>query len=172
MEGSEVLSAVAQVALGLAGFTGVVISLGREPGGLSRVKAYRLSVLLLQAGAALLLSLIPFGLFYLNIGYQDVWRISSALMALFTILFLSWLLPRSREMMQIAPEIFNHPVFFVTCLGHVVNIILQAMNALNVFNTPVLGLYLFGLFWLLWMSLQQFGRMVFIPQREPKRRKK
>lgn len=171
MEGSEVLSAVAQVALGLAGFTGVVISLGRQPGGLSRVKAYRLSVLLLQAGAALLLSLIPFGLFYLSIRLPDVWRISSAVMAVFTALFLVWLLPRSREMMRIAPEIFNHPTFFVTCFGHFVNLILQAMNALNVFNPPVLGVYLFGLFWLLWMGLQQFGRMVFIPQKEKIRRR-
>ncbi|MEX1071338.1 MAG: hypothetical protein WEC37_01810 [Anaerolineales bacterium] len=172
MEGGEVLGAIAQVALGLTGFAGVVISFWREPAGFTRVQGYRIGLLFLQPGGALLLSLIPFALFYLNLPLDDVWGISSGIMATLNTGFLGWYLLRSREIWLIAPEIFRLPVFFSICISHFANISLQTANALHGFGPPYLGLYLFGLIWLLLVSLFQFGRIVFFPQRNKRRRKR
>jgi hypothetical protein len=54
MESTEILSALAQLALGLVGFTGVVIALDHEASEINRVRDYRLNVLLFPSGGALL----------------------------------------------------------------------------------------------------------------------
>ena len=62
MDRSEVLLAIAQVALGLAGFGGVFVALSREAEGAREpANAYRLVLLQSSALSTLLLSLLPIG---------------------------------------------------------------------------------------------------------------
>ena len=56
---SETLSTIAELALGLAGFTGVLVVLGRQPGRFSPAEGFRLAVLLVASLSALFLSLVP-----------------------------------------------------------------------------------------------------------------
>ena len=69
MDRSEVLLAVAQVALGLAGFGGVFVALSRDAQGARQpANAYRLVLLQSSALATLMLSLLPIG--FESIGYD------------------------------------------------------------------------------------------------------
>jgi len=49
MDPPETLSTVAEIALGLAGFTGLLVVLGRQPGRFSPSEAFRLLVLLVAS---------------------------------------------------------------------------------------------------------------------------
>lgn len=62
MEEADTLATIAQISLGLAGFTGVVVSFDKINAALSRVDAFRLIILLSMSMGALMLALIPFGL--------------------------------------------------------------------------------------------------------------
>ena len=54
MESTEILSAIAQLALGLVGSSGVAIALDHEASEINRVRGYRLNVLLFPSSGALI----------------------------------------------------------------------------------------------------------------------
>lgn len=166
MDATEALSTVAQLALGLVGFTGVVIALDREPAKVSRVDAYRLNVLIFSSSAAMFLALIPLGLEFLNLKEVDIWKLSNLLHAIFAFGFSFWFVPASRSIRQIAPEIFNLPVWWFFFTGYLFNGVLQVLAAIGLLHEQVVGIYLIGLFWLLFISLLQFRRMLLIHQRK------
>jgi len=166
MDASEVLSTIAQLALGLVGFTGVVIAVDREKADVSRVDAFRLNVLLYSGSAAMFLALLPMGLEFLNLNENDIWKLSNLGHAIFAFGFLTWFFPASRLTMQSAPEIFNITVWRFYLAGHLANGILQILAMLGAVNKQAIGIYIFGLFWLLFISLVQFRRMLLIHQRK------
>ena len=61
MDGADGLTAIAEVAIGLAGFSGVVVVLGRQPGEFTRVETGRLVVLLLSSLGAMFFALVRSG---------------------------------------------------------------------------------------------------------------
>ena len=166
MDASQALSTIAQLALGLVGFTGVVIAVDQDKAEVSRVDAYRLNVLLYSSSGAMFLALLPLGLEFLNLTENDIWKLSNLGHAIFAFAFLMWFIPASRLTMQAAPEIFNFAVWRSYLAGHLANGILQILAVLGVANKQAIGIFIFGLFWLLFISLVQFRRMLLIHQRK------
>ena len=166
MDATEALSTVAQLALGLVGFTGVVIALDHEPAEVSRVDAYRLNVLIFSSSGAMFLALIPLGLQFLNLTEIDTWKLSNLLHAIFAFSFSIWFVPASRSIRQIAPEIFHLPVWGTYLAGYLLNGVLQGLAAIGVLQEQAVGIYLISMFWLLFISLLQFRRMLLIHQRK------
>ena len=79
MAGSDALAIIAEVSLGLAGFTGVVVVLGRvERDAFLRL---RLSFLLSVSFGAMLLALLPFALSELSLSTHQVWLIATLLLS-------------------------------------------------------------------------------------------
>jgi hypothetical protein len=79
---TEALLAIAQIALGLAGFGGIFVAVGRERAAALRpADSYRLTLLLSTALSTLVLSLVPVALRALEVSEASVWRSSSAVMS-------------------------------------------------------------------------------------------
>ncbi len=77
MEGSDALAVLAEVAIGLAGFSGMVVAIRRrEPA--HSWETFRAVVLLVTAFWALMLALLPFAIHAFGVGGPNLWRLSSA----------------------------------------------------------------------------------------------
>ncbi len=162
MDGSEALSTIAELALGLAGFTGIVAVFGRRPGRLRPVEAYRLVILLSISCGAMFLALLPFALHRTGLEGETLWAVASGALAAYTVLFLGWMFSPTRRFLRDSPEIFDKGLLMFLILAHLVNFTVQLLNAFGVFGRPSLGIYLFGLMWLLLHGFQQFARILFI----------
>jgi len=66
MTGAEIFTTIAQLAVAVTGFSGIVIAFNRQPGRLSDFEAFRILILFTNSLAAMFLSLIPFALHYMN----------------------------------------------------------------------------------------------------------
>jgi len=167
MTGAEIFTTIAQLAVGVTGFSGIVIAFNRHPGRLSDFEAFRILILFTNSLAAMFLSLIPFALHYMNWSDIAVWRIGNTSVAVFEFVFVTILVRLSLRFLRQHRELFNLFLlsFFVT--GHLVNGVAQLFSALGWIDLPALSIYLFGLLWLLFHSAFQFGRIIFVQPMAP-----
>ena len=161
----DALSTIAEIALGLAGFSGVVVVLGRQPGSFSEVEAGRLALLLVSSIGAMFLALLPLSLAPLGLGDALLWRISAATFTAFG--FAHWLVGRSRVRIvrTQAPEIYSRAtsVFNYATVGTAMVLQLVVLARPRDLGP---GLYVLGLLSLLLAATLQFVRMLFVrPQR-------
>jgi len=169
MNGTEILTTIAQLGVAVAGFSGIAIAFNRQPGGLSDFEAFRLSLLFANSLAAVFLSLIPFGFFYLGWSQEMIWRTASGACAVFEVGFIATHLPPARRFLRAHRELFNLKLLtFVTC-GHVINLVAQSLNALGLMEAR-LSIFIFGMLWLLFHGAFQFGRILFVQPMGAKRR--
>lgn len=162
MDETEILTTIAQLAIGVAGFSGVAIAFKRQPGKLVDVEAFRIAILFSNAFAAMFISLLPFPLHAIFNGADTVWRMGSGVIAIFTAFFLKYYLGKTRRFRREIPELFNPIQLVMTRSGHVCNILLQTANAAGLFRDKQSAVFIFGILWLLFHSTFQFGRMLFV----------
>ena len=162
MDGAEILTTIAQLGVGVAGFSGIAIAFNRQPGRLSDVEAFRVIILFATSLAAVFLSLIPFALHYFGLPDFIVWRVSSGLCTLFEFIFVLSRVRPTRRFLREQPEIFSLPQLGFLIFGHIVNTVLQLGNTLDLFGRNHLALFLFGVLWLLFHGAFQFGRILFV----------
>ena len=162
------LVGIAQLALGVAGFSGIAMYFKRKPGPLTNIEVYRVAILFLNSFAALFLSLAPFPLQAFELSADATWRISSGLVALFSIVFHAYYLPLSQRYRRQVPEIFNAYSMALTYSGGIGNTLLQLLNAFGLVSTHLDAVFMIGVIWLLFHATFQFGRILFIqPTDEP-----
>lgn len=166
MEFQESLATIAEIAIALAGFSGLVVVLRKKIGPLNAIEKYRLSVLLATAFAAMFLSLLPSALHHLGLASHVLWRTSSALLAAFSVFFILGWVMSSRRFFHVAREIFSLPAFSLMTTGHLINLGLQLLVTFDLWGGGKPGVYLLGLIWLLAHASQQFVRMLFIQPRD------
>jgi hypothetical protein len=158
------LPTVAEIALGLAGFSGIAIVLTRSGGRLLRFEAYRLGILLGTTLGATFLALLPLVLLEFGIERSTALRFSSAVMSAFTIVFMAYFISAIRYLRTTMPEIATPgPVITVLTL-HAVNVAAQIFAA-AARSAHWSGIYLAGCCWLLAHGAYQFGRILFIRPR-------
>ena len=162
MDPTAPLTTVAQIAVGLAGFTGIVIAFTRRPGELTPIESYRLAILFGTSFGALFLSLVPFAFGLLGVGSPAVWRLSSAAFVAFEVGLLGTLVPRTLGYLRQAREIFNLRVLGGLAAGHAVAIVLLVVNVAGGFEGAAAGVFLWARVWLLFHSALQFARMLFV----------
>jgi hypothetical protein len=172
---TELLVAVAQLALGVAGFSGIAIYFKRRPGRLSEIEVYRIAILFLNSGAAMFLSLVPFPLQAFGLQPELLWRTCSAFMALFELSFFVYYLPHRRRYRRLMPSLFSRYSQVLTYSGGLGNLALQAANALGLAGRRPAAVYMLGALWLLFHATFQFGRILFVqppleaePEAEPR----
>ena len=161
MQGADGLQIVAEVSLGLAGFTGVVLFLTREPGRWHAFDSVRIFGLLTVSLATLVLSILPFGLAYAGLEGSALWRSSSA--AAFLILapvIVAWL-DRTRRLTPDERGSFRPAVFVVLAAGHVLALLVQALNALAIGFSGSLAPFFLGLLWNVAYSAAGFYLIIF-----------
>ena len=159
---TELLVAVAQLALGVAGFSGIAMYFKRRPGRLTDLEVYRIAILVFNSGAAMFLSLIPFPLQAFGLSSAVMWRTGSALMAVFEVAFHSFYLPRSQRYRRRIPELFNRYSLLFTYTGGLATLLLQSLNALGLAGSHHAAVFMLGLVWLLFHASFQFGRILFV----------
>jgi hypothetical protein len=162
VQGGEALSTIAEVGLGLAGFTGILVALGRSTETSSRPAVLRLLLLLVSSLGAVFLALLPFALHESGVGSAACWRLSSALLAVFTSISLASLGYRIHRHREEFGQLFSGTVFVVVGTGSLVIVALQVANIAGLGALPRSGPYLFGLLWLLFVASIQFVRILFV----------
>jgi len=84
LDGGDILQTVAEIAIALTGFTGIVAALGwRRDSPWSRFDLARFRTLLISSLAASLFSLLPFLFFHSGVSSDAVWSVGSGLIALY-----------------------------------------------------------------------------------------
>jgi len=163
----DALQTIAEISIGLAGFSGLVVALRRNPGPLTRVQQFRLRVLLVLTFGAMFLSLLPGLLADLRVPADRIWFDAAGAMLLFSLGFVVWLIRRGRQIATITPEIFNWLLFSSLVGGHVVVLLLQGCVLAGIVEARAPGIYELGLVWYLFHAAQQFTRMLFVQPRSP-----
>ena len=161
MNADETLGVIAQLALGISGFSGVAIVFTRRPGRLSGLEKYRIVIVLANGFAALFLALLPIVLHGFEVAEATIWRASSAAMVAFSIWFTAYWLPRALALRRTTPSLFSPVAFTVASTGHGLNTVLQILALLRVVE-PAAAAYVLGLVWLLFHATQQFARIMFV----------
>lgn len=161
----DALIIVAELALGIAGFSGVVVALGARPGIWPRVDRLRLAALLSFSLGALLIVLIALTLLALNFGDQTVWRLSSLFMTiLFAAILLSivpgaWSITRHTTGLKSS---YSMAVFIPSVLATAVSVVVQIMNVFGLFTEQAFGAMFSGLAVALTISGVNFVRLLFV----------
>ena len=162
MQGGEALSTIAEVGLGLAGFTGILVALGRSRAAFSRPEVLRLLLLLVSSLGAVFLALFPFALYESGVGDSACWRLSSVILAAFTSISLAYLGYQIQRYRGEFGELFSSTVFAIVATGSLAIFVLQLSNAVGLGAPPRSGPYVFGLLWLLFIASLQFARILFV----------
>ncbi len=160
MQGSGVLTVIAEIGVALAGFSGIVVALRqRTVESWSPAEIFRLRLMLYASVSTFLFALLPFIPYHLGASPSLTWSVSSLVLA---VLFGSALiLPATRTPPSRTGLSFRWWVFYSS--GTVIAISVLLANAGGLLGGPSFGLYLVGLAWLLLYATTLFVRLVLAP---------
>lgn len=152
---------LAEIAVGIAGFGTIAIVLGRDPTPGSP-EFYRTSSLFLASLGALFLALLPIGLETAGISEMLLWRVSSASLAAFLVVFSLVTLRLRRRHLERALW-FGPVVMSIIVLTIGLNLLAQLLNASGLVFAPGPASAFFGVAWLLLYACLVLVRIVFVP---------
>ena len=161
------LQTIAEISIGLAGFSGLIVALRKSTGPLTDVQKYRLRILFAMTFGAMFLSLLPDLLLNFHVPDDRIWFDSSTTMFTYSLFFVIWMIAGARHVAKVAPEIFDWMVFSLLTAGHIIVLLLQLAVMTGFIEGRAPGAYSLGLIWYLIHAAQQFVRMLFILPRNP-----
>jgi hypothetical protein len=160
MDIADALLTMAQVAVGLIGFSSVLIALSGEPRYWSSLDRYRITGMLGNSVALLLVSFLPFVLAFLGAEDRIAWRASAGI---FAVCMLIGMVMNLRNFWRLPEEhrVATRPalVWTIYVLGSVVLITMSAA-ALGLLAAPE-GAFFLGLFFSLLLSTYLIIRFLF-----------
>jgi hypothetical protein len=127
MNGQNELLTIAEIAISIAGFAGMIVAFANR-GRLTLADQLRFLGVFVIAFSALLLAFFPIALFYGDFRSQQVWRISSIVMVFWSIL---GFIPYPFALRKIVAELEGHTLLPVALFlfPFIGNIILQILNS-------------------------------------------
>lgn len=158
MNPADSLPVIAEISLGIAGFTAIVSVLRQPGGGIARQDVVRSVYLLAYASATLLLALLPSLLAAIGFESATAWRLSSGAMALTALPGLGFI-PRG-TMLSEAPR--HAALIWALVVCGALNLALQLANAAGMLGPTHLWPFLLGLLWYLVFCLSQFASLLFV----------
>lgn len=165
MDPFDALVLIAELSLGIAGFSGVVVALGSLPGSWPRVDRLRLAALLTTSLGAMFIALFSLLLVMLDIDVGVVWRISSLVLALLLTVVMIAIVPGAwsitRETAGLTSP-YAIGVFIPTVVLVIATALAGLANAAGMFGADAFGVYFGGLVVLLLISGIQFVRLFFV----------
>ena len=158
MQGADSLFVLAEVSIGLAGFTGITAALYAR-GTWHPHDRWRAVSLLVMSFGALAFALIPYGLLSIGVPDPAVWRISSAAFVVYTVI---GGLAAVRFHPPGASSVSSYRVIgLIIWAVSSLNAVVQVLNALGLFPMPF-GVYYIGLVVLLLLGGFQFAVLILI----------
>ena len=115
----DALQTLAEVAIGVAGFTGVISIFRRRSGGEDALSAWRTSTILTTSFASLLLSTVPMGLDLSGLREPSLWRVCSGLYVVVAVAVIADVvrrrsrLPDSARSLVLASRRYSALLYFV-----------------------------------------------------------
>jgi hypothetical protein len=160
----EPFELLAEIAVALAGFGTIAIVLAGDPARWISGDFFRTAGLFLSSIGALFLALLPVGLATAALPDALLWRISSAVMAAFIVVF-SAILGRLRRQ-HLERALWLGPALFTTIVATtVVNLCAQILNSAGFWFAPNATCTFFGIVWFLMYACLMLVRIVFRPPR-------
>ena len=163
MAAPDALLTLAEIALGLAGFTGVIVVFGRDPNApLQGVDAYRVARMLSASLGGLFFSLLPEGMLATGLAPTTTWRAGSLLLLGYLVVAGRSALvgTRALEPEQRAYLDVRYLRAVPVLLGGVG--LMLGLNVLGVWWSPGYPAFYFGVLSLLAFAAFQFVRIVFV----------
>jgi hypothetical protein len=154
MIGEDAFFTVIDLAIALIGFSSIVTALRRsKEKSWSSQEINGLVFLALMAIGAIVFSLLPFSLFYMELEESQIYSISAAIYCVFSISVILGLFIRGKKsgFPSRRPRVFNF--FAALSIGVIV---MMGFVATGNISNGVLGFYLFGVIWLLISAFVQF----------------
>ena len=157
MEGSDILQTLAEVAVALTGFTGIVVALrGRADAALSGFALVRFRILLIASLAAVAFALLPFLFHYNRLAPATTWSTCSALVLIFLVPITVHDIRAIRAHSETMPKLDRQAVPLFALIGSA----LWLAQAANIFVIHAFGPYLAAPMWFLAFSAFQFCRLL------------
>lgn len=165
MQSLDLASTIAEIAVALAGFSGLVLVLGQRRDRLTELERYRLILLLTPSLVALFMALAPLALLETGIGSMLLWRAASGVQGFICVGLVAGFSPWTRRIMRESPEVFHSPQLALVAGGYLLNAALQGLHAAGLFGSQNPGIYLIGLVFLLMHAAHQFVRILLVRPR-------
>lgn len=162
MDTSALLLSLSQMALAIAGFSGITIAFIRIPGRLSDLERYRLAWLFGGSFGAMFLALVPIALQVVGVPGIAAVRAASGGLAAYTLIWYSSLLRPTRRFLRETPAIFQLPILYGLAAGHATSCVLQTAVAAGAWPERAPGIFACGIVWLLFHAAYQFSRILFV----------
>lgn len=157
---ANALLTFAQVAIGLAGFSAILVALSGKPHQWTPVDAFRIRNILAFTFQSVFLSLVPFVLAFFSMPVSTVWQVSLLILAIATLggvlLVLSGVYRLSRPERAVLNAAVVSSVVVVLCTMAAVEL-LAAFGNLR----PASGVFFLGLLVLLGISTALVARFLF-----------
>jgi hypothetical protein len=159
MQASEELLTIAELAIALAGFSGVVVAFGHQ-GELNAIDRWRFFCLLSLSVGAAVMAFLPSVLHLQGISGASLWRVSSMIFLVVSIPYYVVVLPRlmraARELDAVPPRTYLTTAFFLTAL----NLALLLCNAVGWPYSPGAAFFISALIVWLVIASMFFGILV------------
>ncbi|MEN8159071.1 MAG: hypothetical protein ABFS41_03255 [Myxococcota bacterium] len=160
MQGSDVLQIIAEVAIALTGFTGIVVALrGREPQSLEGFAGIRFRILLIASLLALACALLPFFCHHLGASPAVTWTVCSAVIVLVMVPIVVHDVRAFRGFSAEIPLLDRRLAPFIGVVG----LIVWGAQIANVLTLHTFAAYLTAPLWFLGFSALQFARLLLAP---------
>ena len=154
------LEVIAEIALGLAGFSGVLLVLSEPNEALKQAERFRLTTLIYSSIGTLFLALLPLALFGGPWPDPTVWRGLGVILTIYALAGLSVLPAAAIRLHQDHPDLFPWKLIFAQVAIHICSLIL-ALSVLFMWSEQPLNGYVMALVLLLVHGAIAFVRMLF-----------
>jgi hypothetical protein len=163
VDGADTLLTTAEVAVALAGFSGVVVVLGRPSlSDWTPVDVLRLQVLLGVSLGAVILALLPLAFHHVGLTHALVIGLSSSLMGGY-ILIAGVLFQRSiRGLSPESRQSVSGGLTGVLSAIWLLVFVVIVLNAIGIVFQHEFGVYFFSLLWFLVVAAVQFARIMLV----------
>lgn len=153
MDSESALGSIIEVAIAIAGFSGIVAAVGRRGAGhWTEADQLRLRILLTASGAALVFAFLPFVLADL-IDRELLWRIASGLLAIYTVAISAYRLHQASQ--SGIGEAVGFRLWRLVLQGVVVLMLFG-----NAFIWGIPSLYVAGVLWGVFVAFMTFVRLL------------
>lgn len=162
MEAPALLLTLSQMALAVAGFSGITIAFLRTPGRLTALEAYRYVWMFGASFGAMFLALLPAALMVVDVSPRAASRVAAGALVAFTLTWYGILIGPTRRFLRESPAVFHRPILFALAAGHAANVLVQGAVAAGAWGARADGIFACGILWLLFHAAYQFSRILFV----------
>ena len=157
LQGSDVLTILAEIFVAFTGFTGIVAALGQRSEGKWRpIDVIRFRSLLEASVGGLILSVSPFAFYYFGAAQTDIWRIGSALLAIYIVFGFFKTIRRHQKLRANDDPDFVPGVRWFLLIVAIPVVAMLTLNALGIGLHEAFPGYLVGLIFVLLMCCAMF----------------